>query len=133
MQSTSEKGAMSGHVAILAGGPIAKGTAGLNSQIDELIPEGGYYMDMLTTNAGATTTNADGSTVNNTFGLAGYIIEQRADKNYYLKGKIIATSVTKDKNGKITDTQYGYQDMSSENLKVQGFGRVDESKIDKKE
>jgi RHS repeat-associated protein len=131
MQSTSEKGAMSGHVAILAGSPMEKGASGLNTQINDLIPEGGYFMEMLTTNAGATTTNSDGSTANNTFGLAGYVMEQRADKNYYLKGKIIATSVTKDENGNITHIQYGYQDMSSENLKVQGFGRVDEAKIDK--
>ena len=86
-------------------------------------------LEMLTTNAGGSTINPDGSRTNNTFGLAGYIIEQRADKGYYLKAKIVTESVTKDKNGNITDLQIGYRDMSSENLKVQGFGRVDESQI----
>lgn len=86
-------------------------------------------LEMLTTNAGGSTINPDGSRTNNTFRLAGYIIEQRADKGYYLKAKIVAESVTKDKNGNITDFRYGYIDMSSKNLKVQGFGRVNKSQI----
>jgi len=127
LQSTTAKGPMSGHVAILAGAPIAKGSSLLNSNVNKAIPEGGYFIEMLTTNAGSRTT-ADGSTTKNTFGLAGYIIEQRADKGYYLKGKIVA-SVEVDKDGKTTQ-HYFYKDMSADNLKVQGFGRVDESKIE---
>jgi hypothetical protein len=122
---------MSGHVAILAGSPMEKGASELPTQINDLIPEGGYYMEMLTTNAGITTTNSNGSTTENTFGLAGYVMEQRADKNYYLKYKIVAANVIKDYDGNISDIQYDYVDMSAENYRVQGFGRVDEAKIGK--
>jgi RHS repeat-associated protein len=129
MQSTTEKGDMSGHVALLANDPLSKGDSRIPKAWKDFVPEGGYILDMLTTNAGGITFNSDGSTVENTFGSAGYIIEQRADKNYYLKYKIIANTVYNEKSGK-QSINYDYVDMSKENLKIQGFGRVEESKID---
>jgi RHS repeat-associated protein len=125
----SGTGPMTGHVALLATNPVKKDDPRVTEFYNDKMTEDSYMIDMLTTNAGSTLN--PGSTDSDAFGYARYIIEKGEDNQYYLKYKY-AIIVVKNEAGVITKTTVVEKDMRLEKLKVQGFGRVEEKKIDPK-
>jgi len=97
----------SGHVAILA----------TNTRIQD---KGGFTVNVYTTNAGIT---SDPSKETNLFGESIYYFEKIDDGNFKLVVKWVKN---------IDTNTWERKDMRDKNLYLQGFGRVDENKIDPK-
>ncbi|MBC7388116.1 MAG: hypothetical protein H7329_02800 [Opitutaceae bacterium] len=105
LQNPSNTGQNTGHVAIVSSTRI------LN------LKNGGFSLFVYTTNAGVT---SDPAKESNTFGEAVYTFEKLKDGNYRLANKLV---------NNMDNNTWKSKDMTSENLYLQGFGRVDEKQI----